>query len=86
MIKHGHIKREKKNQQVQRVFNNKQLEASVKEYGIMMIYLMFVVTKHRHQINRRIHRNKELPSTVDVNIEKYKQGTNDDALQAVKKK
>ena len=52
----------------------------------MMIYLMFVVTKHRHQINRRIHRNKELPSTVDVNIEKYKQGTNDDALQAVQKK
>ena len=46
---------------------------------------MFMVTKHRHQINRRIHRNKELPSTVDVNIAKYKQGTNKDALQTVKK-
>ena len=33
MIKHGHIKRkQKKNQQVKRVFNNKQLKASVKEY------------------------------------------------------
>ena len=47
---------------------------------------MFVVTKHRHQINRIIHHNKELPSTVDVNIAKYKQGTNKDALQAVKEK
>ena len=37
----------------------------------MVDNLMFVVTKHRHKINRRIHHNKELPLTVDVNIEKY---------------
>ena len=47
---------------------------------------MFVVTKHRHQQNRRIHHNKELPSTVDVNIEKYTyKGTNENEMTEKKK-
>ena len=47
---------------------------------------MFVVTKHRHQQNRRIHHSKELPSTVDVNIEKYTyKGTNENKMTEKKK-